>query len=295
MKNLLIDISPLAYRTLFANKEDFKMLGENILRHNLLGSIFYYIDRFKPNKVFVCFECDGKNWRKEKFDFYKAQRKEAREKQDVNWDEFYSFTSSFYNELKENFPFYVLKHDKLEADDIVSILVKKFLGNDNIMITNDGDYKQLLKYPGVKFFDSMKGIFNECDSPKKFLETKIIMGDRSDNIPPIRPRFGEKTAEKLIESEEIYKMLNEVDPDGQPCELKRNYDRNKLLIDLENTPRDLVESLENMVDEYQPPTSKYMVTYFRTKRLVEHLGNISKIRQNLESLVNEEAQLDFAF
>lgn len=295
MKNLLIDISPLAYRTLFANKEDFKMLGENILRHNLLGSLFYYINKFKPERVFVCFECDGKNWRKEKFDFYKAQRKEAREKQDVNWEEFSSFLSSFYNELKENFPFYVLKHSKLEADDIVSILVRKFASDENIMVTNDGDYKQLLKYPNVKFFDSMKGIFNECSSPKKFLETKIIMGDRSDNIPPIRPRFGEKTAEKLIESEEIYAMLKEVDPDGSPCELKRNYDRNKLLIDLDNTPKDLVEGLEKLVDDYKPATAKYLVSYLREKRLVEHLGNISKIRLSLESIINEEAQLNYAF
>jgi 5'-3' exonuclease len=287
----MFDISPLAYRCLFGAKDDIKMLGINVLRSALLRNVLMSIDRFNPNKVFVCFDCQGKNWRKKKYDFYKDHRKELREKQDVNWEEFYDFLKGFYDELKDNFPVYALRHDGLEADDIVAHLVRRYSVDTNIIITNDGDYLQLLKYKNVEIYDSKTGKKKICESPKRFLEAKILTGDKSDNIAPIRARIGPATAEELIDTGEIYKLLEETDADGKPTELRRNYERNKELIDLENTPQELIMSLENLIDDYQLATTKNLTSYLRDKSLRDLFDNISTIRRNLSKLIPSEAQL----
>jgi 5'-3' exonuclease len=290
MKNLIIDISPLAYRCLFGAKDDIKMLGINVLRSSLLRQILMSVDRFKPDKVFICFDCQGKNWRKQKYDFYKGHRKELRDKQDINWEEFYEFLKGFYNELTDNFPFYSLRHDNLEADDIAAHLVRRYSNDNNIVVTNDSDYLQLLKYKNVEIYDSKTGKKKTCESPKRFLEAKILTGDTSDNIPPIRARIGPVTAEELIDSGKIYELLNEVDADGKPKEIKRNYDRNKELIDLENTPEELIMSLENLIDDYQLTDTRKLTTYVRDMNLRELFDNISAIRRNLSKLTPTATQ-----
>lgn len=285
MKNLIIDVSPLAYRTLYSEAENIKMLGVNVLRSTLLGHILAAIDRFSPNKVFVCFDCAGSNWRKETYPLYKAQRKEAREKQDINWLEFYEFLTGFYEELKGSFPFISLKHNRLEADDIAAYLVRRYSCDTNIIITNDSDYLQLLKYKNVEVYNAINGKRMLTESPRRFLEEKILTGDKSDNIPPIRSRIGPATARDLIDSGDIYKLLEEKDQEGKPLEIRRNYDRNKQLIDLDNTPEELILSLDNLIDEYVMLDTRQLTTYLRKFTLRDLFDRISSIRRNLSKLV----------
>jgi len=288
MKNLIFDISPLAYRCLFSgeNVENFKMLGENILRNDMLGHIMMFTQRFKPDKVFHCFDCLDLNWRKRLYNFYKEQRKDLKSKQDVNWDDFYAFLEKFHDELRDNFPFVCLRHNSLEADDIAAHLVRRYSCDTNVIITNDGDYLQLLKYKNVSVHNCITGKKMEIEgSPQRYLELKIMTGDKSDNLPAIRPRIGPETAIKLLDSGEIHKLLEEKDPNGDPCELRRNYERNKHLIDLENTPQELLMSLENLIDDYQMKDTKNLVTYIREHRLRSLMDNIANIRQALSKLV----------
>jgi DNA polymerase-1 len=285
MKNLIFDISPLAYRWLFSDLNDVKMLGMNIIRSKLLRNLIFTVEKLNPDKVFICFDCQGSNWRKQKYNFYKAHRAELREKQDVNWEEFYDFLNSFYDELRINFPFVSLRHDKLEADDIAAHLVRRYSNDINTIVTNDSDYLQLLKYKNVEVINALSGKKMVCESPKKFLEIKILTGDKSDNIPAVRARTGPATAEDLIDTGEIYKLLEEVDAQGNPKEIKRNYDRNKELIDLENTPEGLLMSLENLIDDYKMADTKLLTTYIRDRSLRDLFDNISSVRRILNKLV----------
>jgi len=62
---------------------------------------------------------------------------------------------------------------------------------------------------------------------------KIVMGDTSDNIPPIMPRCGPKTALKWWSNpEEFEAMLSTNEP------ARRQYELNRLLVTL---PPDLIE------------------------------------------------------
>src|SRR5271157_591364 len=62
-KHLYIDISNIFYRNVHMLAHDLKVCGYGILRHAIVTSVIYNIEKFEPNKVFIC--CDApRNWRK---------------------------------------------------------------------------------------------------------------------------------------------------------------------------------------------------------------------------------------
>lgn len=291
MKDLYIDVSHMAYRFLFANERDVEAVGMNLLRHMLLkNGILFYIDKFKADRCFVCFDSKGSNWRYEILPTYKGQRKANRDKHNIDWEGFFSLLDNFQQELRDFFPIYSIKHDNLEADDIIAHLVRTNPNNNKVIVTSDSDYVQLLKYKNTKIFDPMKSKFRECERPRYELEKKILTGDKSDNIPAIRPRCGEKTAEKLIESGEIEKLLMELDADGNPGEIKRNYDRNKKLIDLDYIPEHLIRELEEHLDDYEVSSTSKLFKYLRKYQLRDLLNEVSTVRQTLSRL--QQSSLD---
>lgn len=285
-KDLYIDLSHMAYRFLFANINDINAIGMNLLRHMLIkNGILYYIEKFKPDRCFVCFDSKGSNWRYKYLPTYKGQRKENREKHDIDWTSFFNLLESFHEELRDFFPIYSIKYEMLEADDMIAHLVRKNLDNNKIIVTSDGDYVQLLKYKNTKLYDPIKNQWKTSERPRFELEKKILMGDKSDNIPSIRPRCGEKTAEKLIESGELEELLNTVDSEGKPSELKRNYDRNKKLIDLDQTPQELIEEFEGYLERYTLADTDMLFQYVKKFKLRELLTEISAIRNKLSNLI----------
>jgi 5'-3' exonuclease len=291
MNNVYIDFSLLAHRTLFTMRHSIKQFGYDILRHVMIRSIISEARKFKADRVYVCFDV-GKSWRKEYSSLYKAQRKESREKQsvssggDVDWEEFYRIINEMFVELKENFPFYVFGIHKLEADDIIAYLVRTADPDDNkIMITSDRDYVQLLQYPNTKLWDPVQKKYIKSNNPFHDLQVKIMIGDKSDNIPAIRPRCGQKTAEKMIDSGEIDLLLQERKSDGKtPTELVENYWRNEKLIDLSKAPKTLVRLIEEEVDNYELGNSKGLLKYFVNKKLNQLMGDIDNIRKVLARL-----------
>ncbi len=107
-----------------------------------------------------------------------------------------------------------------EADDIISVFSRKMqkicsgTGRKIVIITNDNDYLQLLddstciyNCKDVDLRERLKG-----KTPEVYLRAKILMGDKSDNIPSVFPKCGEKTAVALASnSESLEKMLSKSD------------------------------------------------------------------------------------
>jgi 5'-3' exonuclease len=144
----------------------------------------------------------------------------------------------------------VLKHDKLEADDCLAITTKHILNKYSncriFIIASDMDYLQLaeervniydLKYKNISEKKSSSG-----DS-KKDLMLKILVGDKSDNILPVFEKCGKKTAEKLcnLNEDDLFEVLKK--KGGEKA--IENYKRNKLLVDFNNIPEELVSSFKN--------------------------------------------------
>jgi len=152
----------------------------------------------------------------------------------------------FYQYLEENekdWKIQLLNIQKLEADDIAYLtktaLIEHGWDQPIIIITNDNDYLQLLDCQTRVF--NMNGKGNDlskrsCGEPKKDLLIKLIMGDKSDNILAIHSGIGPKTAMKLasLSEEELEQYLVE-----KNC--KEVYERNKLLVDFHQIPKEYVE------------------------------------------------------
>lgn len=142
---------------------------------------------------------------------------------------------------------HIITHPKLEADDCIALVVKKYILNTKnscTIITGDHDYLQL-NYPNVTLmtlkFKRLDTEKNSLGNPKKDLYMKIIIGDKSDNIPPLFKRCGKKTAQKYIEDKE--KFVEKVNKEN----MQKRFKLNKKLIDFNQIPEDLATEFYNSI------------------------------------------------
>lgn len=288
MKRLLIDLGHLSHRLLFVQAPLIKEIGFGVLRHSLLANgIFAYISQFKPDAVYIGVDYK-KSWRKELTSIYKANRAGIREKSSdvVDWEGFYKFMDDFTDELRNNFPFYTPLVPTMEADDVIGWLVPNLPKEDEkIMVTGDTDYIQLLKYPNTKLWTPNKKAYVKCLDPEHALMIKIICGDKSDNIPGCQRGLGEKKAEKLLESGKFNDVMNQIDGDGKPCEFRRNFDRNRQLIDMTYIPEELQKQLQQQLINYKLSTGNNIFKYLIEHKLREMFDNIERYRQLMKPLV----------
>lgn len=188
--------------------------------------------------ILFCCDCPrGDIWRNIHHDSYKGKRTVN---ESFNPNIFVKFFE-YIEENQENWGINIINVDYLEADDIVYMIKKKLKlqgwQKDMVIITNDNDYLQLLD-EGIHIYN-MNGKGNDisqrsCGDPKKDLLIKIIMGDKSDNILPIKTGIGIKTAMKLVElSHEEF----EVYLDRNKC--RENFNNNKKMIDFNEIPSEL--------------------------------------------------------
>jgi len=130
-------------------------------------------------EIVLC--CDNKRyWRKEVFPYYKAGRKKAREKSDLDWHLIFDILGRLKEELKENFPYKVIDVDGAEADDIIGTLVPRYANSEKVLIlSSDGDFLQLQKWgSNVKQYNPALKKFINSTNPAEELKEKIIRGDK---------------------------------------------------------------------------------------------------------------------
>lgn len=205
-------------------------------------------------KYYVGKDCNrSKIWRNEYIQNYKSGRTEYKDAKNnpgeffkIMYDETHSknvFEKAFETIGKtiENGGCKMLQYDSLEADDCIALYTKYLLEynphDEVIIITSDMDYMQLIRQNVSLFNLKYKNINTEKNSlgcEKKDLLCKIIMGDKSDNIPSIFPKCGFKTAKKYVHTiDEFQKKLSEKE------EYMQKYKLNKKLIDFDEIPIEL--------------------------------------------------------
>ena len=181
-----------------------------------------------------------KIWRHTQFDKYKENR--------VYDDKFLGgpFFELGFNILKElKIP--VLEHPQLEGDDCIALSVRTLQSKDNppeiVIIANDMDYLQLVA-PNIKLINLKYKLLTDSKKwsgdPEQDLFCKIVMGDKSDDIPSVFKKCGPKTAIKYYNDKKAFEE-----------QLKREnayerYEQNKKIIDFNEIPEDL--ALEFMVN-----------------------------------------------
>jgi 5'-3' exonuclease len=235
-KILLVDAHNLVYRTLFiANLQEGGDPDFKFWKHLFINSIFTMLQKINPKRVVLAFDSKF-SWRKEVYPEYKAHRKLAREQSAIDFEKFFPILEQMITEIKSTFTnMMVIKMNGAEADDTIAIICKHETGIEKIIVSSDKDLNQLIN-ENTKQWDPIKQSFVKCLNPQKELELKLIMGDKGDNIPAIRPKVGIKTAEKILAEGNYF--------------FDENYKRNLQLIDLNNIPKPIVENIKNIYTTY---------------------------------------------
>ena len=149
-----------------------------------------------------------------------------------------------------------------------------------MIISGDKDFIQLQKYPLVQQWSPItKKSVNGYD-PDVYIKEHILKGDTSDGIPNVLSpdnTFTDGLRQKPLSRKKIETWIgaNEEYIPFASDEVRRNYQRNSMLIDLSNTPKDIEEKI---LDEYKRSPSKNrkkLLNYFmkyRLKELTENIG-----------------------
>ena len=98
-------------------------LEENMVRHMILNSLRSYRVKFGTDYGELVIACDNTNyWRKQKFPYYKANRKKNQETSELDWKQIFECLNKIRQELKDYFPYRVIDIESAEADDIIATL-----------------------------------------------------------------------------------------------------------------------------------------------------------------------------
>ena len=273
---ILLDYSAILHPNVYMNKETI-IENPKFVAHLMLTQIDLYMKKFgasRQNPMVICL--DSPSWRKDyyienrsKFEGmeemeYKGNRKKD---PDMPWDEIYKVNEELCSCLSKYSDIFVLKVDKAEADDIIATISKK--RNDTIwIISPDKDFVQCIK-DNVHIYDFRKNIFKTDMNIDVFKKVHIISGDASDNIPPIRKRWGEKTALKKLK--ELDDLLA-TDP-----ELRERYEFNEKLICLDKIPEYISDKVMKELEQQE--------FNFNTINLMKEFMklNLSKFSENINS------------
>jgi 5'-3' exonuclease len=266
---ILIDLNQVLLSGLMAqiaNQKGVK-LDEDLVRHLVLNILRMHIKNFRKEYGEVVLCCDNRNyWRKEFFPFYKAGRKKAREKSDLDWHIIFDMLAKFKQELKENFPYKVIDVDGAEADDIIGTLTPRHAPHEKILIlSSDGDFLQLQRYgKNVKQYNPAQKKYVTTDNPIEYLKLHIIEGDKGDGIPNVLSPgdvFVREARQKPLTKGIKQKLLTE-EPDKWESSTHASFVRNQTLIDLAYIPETIKEKIINTYEDSKPATKNKLLNYF---------------------------------
>ena len=236
---IIVDYGGLSAANVAINKEN----DENMIRHMIINSLRMYRNAYKAEFGELVIACDGKdNWRKKYYKQYKANRKKARDKSGLDWNEAFRIINKIRDEIRENFPYKVIHVEECEADDIIGTLCKntqEFGEYENVMIVSaDKDFLQLQRYNNVRQYSPLlKKEYRETN-PHVGLTEKILTGDAGDGVPNVLSHdnvFVEGERQKPLSRKKKDTMLDQLsgaDTSYQYSDWYRNYQRNRTLIDL---------------------------------------------------------------
>ena len=271
---VIVDFNGLAIGSIMGQLQRGEELSENLVKHIILNNLRVYRNKYKEadhGKMVIA--CDSYSWRKDVFPEYKAQRKANRSKDKHDWQQIFDLIESTLQDLRENFPYAVIKIDSAEADDIIGALtveMSDFGGEDVVIISADKDFIQLQQYGHVIQWSPMFNKMIKEDNPRRYLFEHLLKGDAGDGVPNANSHdnvfttgsrqtpMTQKAIEKYWDNRDDLEMIMKPN-------VFRNFMRNVQMIDLTNTPDGIREAAINTYENYKYPPRSNILTY-----LIEH-------------------------
>jgi hypothetical protein len=257
-------------------------IEEDLLRHMVLNSVRAYNVKFKDKFGEMIIACDaGNNWRRQVFPYYKANRRKNREKSEINWTVVFETLNKVRDELKDYFPYRVIRVDGAEADDIIGTLAQTY-GNTNekiLILSGDKDFVQLQAYMNVQQFDPVQKKWRKTNDVDKFIKEHIIRGDTGDGVPNFLSAddtFVVGARQKPISQKKLDQWLNSDPKEFCDEKMLRGYLRNQQLVDLNFIPPDIKKEVLVQYEQQAGKGRDKLFNYFIERRLKLLLESINE-------------------
>lgn len=248
-----------------------KEIDENMVRHMILNSLRMYRTKYSSEfgELVLCY--DSKHyWRRDYFPEYKFSRRKVREKSTHDWNAIFLCLNEIKDELRNNMPYKFIEIYGAEADDVIGVLCSEY-SEEIMIISGDKDFIQLQKFPNVKQFSPITKKTVNGENPDAYLKEHIFKGDTSDGVPNVLSpdnTFTDGLRQKPLAKKKIASWMEHDFEDVAPNdEVKRNYQRNRKLIDLTYTPKELSLEIINTYKEAPYGDRSKLLNYFIQKKL----------------------------
>lgn len=219
----------------------FKNKFEDLFIQNINKIVDKHCDR--STRIVFAKDCNRNMvWRRQHYDGYKESRT-----QNGNFN-----SEAFRHAYNKVIPRYiqersgsVIGYSGAEGDDVIGVIHSYVRDNDPgsiiLILTNDNDCIQLVD-DNTRILNLLQqdvGQRKGALTARQYLTSRILAGDRSDNIPSIAPRCGPRTAARLA-TEKTQDELRELYGE-------ENYNKNDLLMNMQNVPEELRRGI---IDQY---------------------------------------------
>ena len=280
---ILVDMNQISLASVMMHLNITKRdsIEPGMVRHMILNSLRMYRQSFfeEYGELVICY--DSKHyWRRDYYPEYKASRKKTRDSSGHDWDDIFEFLNMMKEEIKDNFPYKVLEVYGAEADDIIATLCHEleFDNGKTLILSGDKDFVQLQKYRNVTQYSPITKKFVNGIDPNEYLYEHILKGDTGDGVPNVLSpdnTFVDGLRQKPLSKKKIAEwagpMCEHVLPND---EVKRNYQRNKKLIDLTQSPNELFMECKKAYDDAPEGDRSKLLNYFIKNRLQELTNSI---------------------
>lgn len=274
-KIILIDYNQVTIAAITMQYQFNKELDEGLIRHMILNSFRMYRTKFKDKYGELIIAADDRAyWRKEFFPEYKAHRKGDQKKSTLDWNELFRILNKVRDEIKDNFPYPVIRVDNAEADDIIGALCEAYgsvLGGDPILIVSgDRDFKQLQRFSNVDQWAPTEKKFIRCNNPESYLKEHIMRGDKGDGVPNfLSPddTFTEGKRQISLTKNKFEEWMKLKPEDFCDDKMLAGWKRNASLVDLTFIPHEIRLETINQLEEQEDKGRDKLFNYFIKHKL----------------------------
>ena len=274
---ILVDMSQIMMASIMMQMHMSKKSepDEEMVRHMILNSLRMYRTRFLSEfgEMVLCYD-SRHYWRRDYFPEYKHSRRKSRGTDDKNWDIIFNCLNTIKEEVKSNMPYKSVEVYGAEADDVIATLCSES-SNEVMILSGDKDFIQLQKFPNVKQYSPITKKMINGMNPDDYLKEHVLKGDTSDGVPNVLSpdnTFVDGIRQRPLSKKKISTM---VEGDFPNDEVKRNYQRNKKLIDLTCSPDELRSEILDTYKSAPVNDRSKILNYFikqRLKTLTESIG-----------------------
>ena len=273
---ILLDYGAIQMANFMPRPNDF-LKDPNLYRHQMINTIRMINSQRKHEygELVICMDARN-NWRRKVFPQYKANRKVARGKAKFDMNEAFEIMGQTRDEIIENMPFKSIMVDTAEADDIIGVLAAhhgvEFGQIPPILIVSpDHDFLQLQRFTNVKQWSNMKRDFIISPNPGQDLLVKIFRGDTGDGVPNILSDddtlVNPDKRQGVVTKKRVTEWLNGTLGESMTTQEQRRFVRNKNLIDLTQTPKELQSTILEAYNKPQKNNINDLMAFFMANRM----------------------------